>query len=1137
VVPDATITLKNVSTNVEQGSTTNSEGIFLIANVPPGVYELAIKKEGFRTTTTKLTVEVAQTVGLTFTLELGKISELVTVTENTLVINTVSGDLGTEFTPADVENLPLITRNPYALALYSAGAVDTGSVTGDTRGLGVAVNGQRTSSTNFMLDGAENNDTFVAGVGQPVPLDAVQEFKTQTSTATAEFGRNAVQVNVTTKSGTNNFHGSAYEYYRGAALSTSSFDDNARGLRKAGFVRNQFGGAIGGPILKNKLFFFGSLEPIRVRSSRTEQFFVPTTAWFNSASSDAQNFLTAFGGVPASNCADQAITAQDVVETIEGGGAGSYATSPLLDQSGSPIPAATQLLCRDTLRRPADSGGGSPQNTWLSTGRVDYNISTNTNFFARYAFDKETDLPGTVSFSPFPGLTTGQNIQNQNITATVTHSFSPSLFSEFRLAYNRVNTLQPLSTAPATTPCWQYDFFSNTSDFGGQIIVFPGYTPDVCSFAGIPFGGPQNIYQFHNGWTYSKGKHTFKWGGGYLHLRDNRTFGAYEGAYFDSFSMQDMLNGLVDFTFAAIDPRGHSTGESYCITTGANCAVADGPLQFPSFTRHFRYNELSFYGEDSFKVTPRLTLTLGLRYEYFGVLHSPPNERFLDANLYLNAIGTPDVNTPLVTQIANARFGRTNQFYKPDFKDWGPRASFAYDFFGNGRTVFRGGYGIYYDRNFGNAVFNAIQNPPNYAVYSAAVAIPIMANQFDSLSAAGGSFVVSSSARMLDNDMKTAYSEQWNATLEHNFLGKGLIGSLSYVGSSGIHLYSLNNLNQRGACLLLDPASGASCNPHGGNSSRINQSGLTGMNRRSNEGLSRYNGLSAGLTTRSLGNTGVTLNANYTWSHSIDNESSFFADSPFEADFGFGFKNPFAPGADRASSTNDIRHRFSASYIWAIPFAKNMKGVSGVVFSGWTLSGVFSAETGGLFTVYDGSPVIDPAAGLSSQCNNSGTNYCYPVQVGAVPSMQVANTGQPNTFNLYDLANTYQTQADYCTTHTFSTAWGTMGGATPSEQIDCTAALYVLHPELLGGKNQFRTPGIWNTDFAVLKNFHMPWKESHKLQFRAEFYNLFNHSNLYAVPGTNVFSGSGSFVQAVKGLPNGGPTERRNIQLALRYSF
>jgi hypothetical protein len=295
--------------------------------------------------------------------------------------------------------------------------------------------------------------------------------------------------------------------------------------------------------------------------------------------------------------------------------------------------------------------------------------------------------------------------------------------------------------------------------------------------------------------------------------------------------------------------------------------------------------------------------------------------------------------------------------------------------------------------------------------------------------------------------------------------------------------------------------------------------------------------LSAGLTTRSLGNTGVTLNANYTWSHSIDNESSFFADSPFEADFGFGFKNPFAPGADRASSTNDIRHRFSASYIWAIPFAKNMKGVSGVVFSGWTLSGVFSAETGGLFTVYDGSPVIDPAAGLSSQCNNSGTNYCYPVQVGAVPSMQVANTGQPNTFNLYDLANTYQTQADYCTTHTFSTAWGTMGGATPSEQIDCTAALYVLHPELLGGKNQFRTPGIWNTDFAVLKNFHMPWKESHNLQFRAEFYNLFNHSNLYAVPGTNVFSGSGSFVQAVKGLPNGGPTERRNIQLALRYSF
>ncbi len=1132
-VPDAKVTLRSAATNVAQETVTNNEGNFTIANVSPGEYKLSIRKDGFRGLDSNITVEIGQTVSLNLSLELGKVTETVEVSASTLVLNTASAELGREITSKDLENLPNLTRNPYSLAALTAGAADTGAVTGDTRGLGLAVNGQRSASGNFMLDGAENNDTFVAGVGQSVPLDSVQEFKILSSTTTAEFGRNAVQINVATKSGTNSFHGSAYDYYRGAGLSTSTFDDNARGNPKANFVRNQFGGSLGGPVKKEKFFFFGSLEGVRVRSSANTEFYVPTTDWINNASTDAQGFLNAFGGAPASNCSNGVITAADVYETIEGNGAGSYNADPangfFNPNTDAKIPGSTNFFCRTTLRQPTDSGGGSPQNTWLATGRVDYNLSTRTNLFVRYAFDKEDDFPGTVSFSPFPGFTTGQNTQNQNISTTITHTFGTTVSTDFRLTYNRVNTLQPLGQAPATTPCWQYDLFNQTANFGGQLIIFPGYSPAVCSFAGIPFGGPQNIYQGHNGWTFQHGKHTFKWGGGYLHLRDNRTFGAYEGAYFDSFSMQDMLDGQVDLTLAAIDPKGHVPGDRYCITTGANCPTADGPLGFPSFTRHFRYNELAFYGEDSFKVTSKLTLTLGLRYEYFGVLHSPSGEKYLDANLYLNAIGTADPNKPLLEQIANARFRRTNQFYKPDFGDWGPRASFAYDFTGKGRTVLRAGYGIYYDRNFGNATFNAIQNPPNYAVVTYANPITIAPNQFDALANAGGSFVVSSSSRMLDNSLKTAYSTQWNVTLEHDLLGKGIIGSLSYVGTNGIHLYSLNNLNQRGACLLLvevDPT--AACNPAGGNSSRINQSGLTGMNRRGNEGLSRYNGLSAELKTRTIGKTGVTLNANYTWAHSIDNESSFFADSSFEGFEGFGFKDPFNPGADRSNSSNDIRHRFTASYVWAVPFANSWKGAAGSAFGGWRLTGTFVAQTGGAFSVYDNG---------GSQCQNSGTNFCYPVQLTAAPAMQATpDPTQPNSFTLYDIANTFQTQHDYCENNSITTAIGTFGSGT--DVTACTAALYVLHPELLSGRNQFRTPGFWTTNFAVLKDFRMPWKESHTLQFRAEFYNLFNHSNLFAVPGTNTFSGSGTdFVQAVRGVTPAGGKERRNIQLALRYQF
>ena len=208
-----------------------------------------------------------------------------------------------------------------------------------------------------------------------------------------------------------------------------------------------------------------------------------------------------------------------------------------------------------------------------------------------------------------------------------------------------------------------------------------------------------------------------------------------------------MINGGVDLIRAAIDPNNKVPGDIY------NTAI-NGPFRFPSFTRHFRYNELAFYGEDSIKLTPRFTLTAGLRWEYFGVLHSPENERFLDANLYLNEVGGDASNKTIFEQVRDARFRQTDQFYRPDYNDFSPRIGFAWDIFGNGRTVFRGGYGLFYERNFGNAVFNAIQNPPNYAVVNLTPppALPIMPNQFDTIIAAGGSTPITSSARMLDNE-------------------------------------------------------------------------------------------------------------------------------------------------------------------------------------------------------------------------------------------------------------------------------------------------------------------------------------------------------------------------------------------------
>src|SRR5215510_5586757 len=277
LISRAKVTLTNTATNIKQETETTPDGLFIIANVGAGNYEISVENQGFRKTVRKVTVEVAQRLNLDFLMQVGAVNDVVTLSEESALINTATGAVSRAVTEKEITQLPLITRNPYDLVGLTPGASNTGVVTGDTRGLGLAIAGQRSSSINFMLDGAENNDAFVAGVGQATPLDAVQEFRVNTNNTTAEFGRSAIVTNLVTKSGTSDFHGSAYEFYRGAALSATPYDDNANGLAKSNFVRNQFGGSIGGPISipqvydgKDKTFFFTSFEGLRIRSSSSK---------------------------------------------------------------------------------------------------------------------------------------------------------------------------------------------------------------------------------------------------------------------------------------------------------------------------------------------------------------------------------------------------------------------------------------------------------------------------------------------------------------------------------------------------------------------------------------------------------------------------------------------------------------------------------------------------------------------------------------------------------------------------------------------------------------------------------------------------------------------------------------------------
>jgi hypothetical protein len=830
-----------------------------------------------------------------------------------------------------------------------------------------------------------------------------------------------------------------------------------------------------------------------------------------------QAYLTAGGGLP-SPLLSQVITAGDIVafETAQG-----ISTAPaLLDQTGTPIAASTPLWQRTFDSIPIDAGGGIAQNTWSATGRVDHTFSDKTSLSGRYAWFRQEFPTGAGSDSPYPAFDTPASFRSQNTTLSLTHTFSPALFNESRIAYSRTDPETPLGKGDVNVMCLQYGSLKSLGT--GDAMVFPGYVPANCTALSLPSGGPQNTYSGYTSFTYVVGRNTFKWGAYGRHLRDNHVFGAYDNASVQSKAMQSLLNGVVDSSLGlAVDPRGHVPVSTSCTANPAGCynPAVDGPIQAPSFGRHYHYNETALYFEDQIKVSPRFSLTTGLRWEYFGVLHSPNGERFLDANLYLDAVGSPAAlgGKSLFQQIRDARFSRTNNFFNQNWTNFAPRIGFAWDFSGNQRSVLRAGYGIFYDANFGNALFNAIQNPPNYAVLTELPGVnsgngTVEPNQYDTLRSMVGTsdFQIKSSARMLNRDMKTAYTQQWNATLEHE-IGSGLFASLGYVGSKGDKLYSLNNLNPLGSCIFANNC----VTPN----SRVNQSGLSRMNRRGNESFSRYHSLQAELKTREIAHTGVQLAASYAWSHNIDNSTSFFNDSTFDANGTFGFGNPYNPAGSRASSSNDIRHRFVANYSWEIPWTRNWSGAKGAAFGGWQLAGILETQTGAAFSVYEDQGTF------ADQCSaDSGSDGCYPIVVGALPGQQHEKTfAGPNRSVLYDFSNSLTSLADYC---------ATTGCNTQLVRFDQSLAPYLP-------RNTFRTPGYWNFDTSIMKSFKLP-HEGMSLQLRGEFFNVFNHSNLYADPNTNVLT-SGR-VLARRGVPPsheifGVVDDRRNLQIGAVLRF
>ena len=1071
---NASVTLTAEATGQTRSTTTNDQGEYTFPSLPPGQYRIRVMANGFTSRELTAQLAVSQALRADAQMNVGSATETVNISANDdgVAVETQNAQLSNVVNQRQVTELPLITRNPYDLISLSAGATDgpdRGS--GFQRGAGFAVNGIRSQSGNFVLDGGENNDTFTTAPGQNVPLDAIQEFRVQSNNYTAEFGRGAGFVaNVVTKSGSNQFHGSVYEFNRNAALAANDSFNNANGFSKEFFNRNQFGFSAGGPAIKDKTFFFGSAEWLRVRSSVNTGFFVPTPQLLAASSTATQSIFSTF--------AAPAITGRTVT-------AADLGLTGLVGANGSPIADNTPLFGRVTTVAPRDAGAGLPQNTVLWTGRVDHTFSERTSLFGRYAYERVESLPGSNSISPYQGFNTASKNRNQNFTLQLVHSWSPKLVTESRFVYNRLLNDQPLGAAPITPTFFISDVISRQTD--GDIVL-PGYFATANSLgAAIPFGGPQNLYQGYTSVSWQRGDHNFKFGAQYVHLRDNRAFGAFENATADFGTVQDFIRGNVQDYDIAVDPHGLLPGQAL-----------NAPFTAPSFTRHFRYNEIAWFAEDTWKVRPRLTLNAGLRWEYFGILHSPDNEKNLDANFYLGS------GANRLEQIANGQFALTtsqtgdlkDRFYQPDYNNFAPRIGLAYDLFGDGKTSLRAGYGIFYDRNFGNVLFNVIQNPPNYAVLIVGSgndpAAPITANlnQYAALNGLSGQSY-SSSARALDQNLRTAYANVWNANVEHEFAGR-FVGSVAYAGSNGIKLYSLDNINRRGSGALL------------GRSGRLNPN-ISNINLRSNDGHSNYHSLQARLDSRYIKSVGLQFTTAYTYAHAIDNESSTFGDSYLLSRVGqglFGFQDAFNPAGDKGNADFDVRHRFVASFNWDVPFAHGLSNRPlKWVLDGWATNGVLSFRTGVPFTVFD-----------TGQADNNGSAPIRPRVVG--PLAQPLGSPRPvngtgGTFDFLDLTGLAH---------------------TPSVNGPFTDTL---------GRNTFRAPGLQTWNMSFFRNFKIT--EAAKLQFRAEFFNLFNHPNLFVAGGTNNIAGNTSnTVQVTRGglADNINNVEQhRNTQLALKLIF
>jgi hypothetical protein len=570
------------------------------------------------------------------------------------------------------------------------------------------------------------------------------------------------------------------------------------------------------------------------------------------------------------------------------------------------------------------------------------------------------------------------------------------------------------------------------------------------------------------------------------------------------------LNNLVTgdlFQFsAAVNPKGAlpcvKNPYTGALTQTPGCSI-NLPATAPAFARSNRFHDWAVYAQDSFKLTPKFTFNYGLRYEYYGVQHN--NNRNLDSNFYYGSGSY--VQSVRNGQVFTAPASPIGQLWSPQYGTVSPRIGFAYDIFGNGRTAFRGGYGISYERNFGNVTFNVIQNPPAYAVVVVNNTKITSSNSGPLAGASGSVPLPPTSLRNVDQHIRTAQTQFWDAAIDQQ-LARSTLVSLQYAGARGLHLYDIKNINTQGGgnVLLGDPLTVGGSAP---TLTRLNNQ-YSNINNRGSNGDSYYQSLNVQFQTTNYRNTGLSLVANYTVAHQLDDLSSTFTETNSVGLL--GYTQPFNPGFDRGNGDLDIRQRLVIAPLYRTPWYSTGHSLMARAIGGWQVTGIYTVRSGVPFTYYDSTNNVSgyqvarytPAGGTVSQ--HSFTKITSTSQHPAPNSYVIGNLPAPVSFGNLAVNGISE--------------WGPF-------------------PATMVARNNFRGPGAWTFDAAVSKIF--PIHEQINVEFRAEGFDLLNHHNLFiqgalndvaldpSVPVTASKGGIGNF--------GGSNDERRFGQFALKLNF